>query len=603
MNTARAGGEESPVERPHETPESPHGGVIHTYQKFDPREFPSPTAPPPDLASFAMEHMLHFGSLRHLTPERLAEAIPLDPSQFAGLGPPLDALIRMLEERKRSIFATYETARVRREAAERYSKLARGIEPPAKFREAFRKAAAAEQVPDLEALWYRTGGERSPIGGDLLGLIQRLGEKYRVEELAAKYDFTGRTPMDVPRALEVKEELEAIDRLLEQLREAMKNAKVGIIDMEELSRFAEQADIDALNAVRQQIEDYLREQAALQGLEHTREGYTLSPGALRLFQGRVLTEIFSSLAAARSGRHTGPISGEGAVELPRTKPYEFGDSAAHMDVGQSVVNAAVREGTKGQRDKGTEWRGNTSSQCPAIPLFLLPSDLEIHRTRNSPKCATAVLMDMSGSMRHDGQYVNVKRMALGLDGLIRREYPGDFLALIEMATFARPCRIADVPALMPKPVTTRNPVVRLKVDMSKEGITESLIPPHFTNIQHALRLARQLLGAQDTPNRQIVLITDGLPTAHFDGPELYLLYPPDPRTEEATMREGRACCRDGITINVFLLPSWWQSSEDVQFAHRLAEETRGRVFFTGGTDIDRFVLWDYVKRRRSILGT
>jgi uncharacterized protein with von Willebrand factor type A (vWA) domain len=549
-----------------------------------------------------MEHMLHFGSLRHLTPEQLAEAIPLDPSQFAGLGPPLDALIRMLEERKRRILSTYETARVRREAAERYSKPGAAIEPPAKWRDALRKAVAGEQIPDLEALWYRTGGERSPIGRDVLALIQRLGEKYQVEELAAKYEFTGRTPMDVPMALEIKEELEAIDRLLGQLREAMKNAKVGVIDMEELSRFAEQGDIDALNAVRQQIEDYLREQAALQGLEHTREGYSLTPAALRLFQGRVLTEIFSSLAAARSGRHTGPITGEGAVELPRTKPYEFGDSAAHMDVGQSIVNAAVREGTKGLRDKGTERRESTSSLCPSVPLSLLPSDLEIHRTRNTPKCATAVLMDMSGSMRHDGQYVNVKRMALGLDGLIRREYPGDFLSLIEMATFAKPCRIADVPALMPKPVTTRNPVVRLKVDMSKEGITESLIPPHFTNIQHALRLARQLLAAQDTPNRQIVLITDGLPTAHFEGSELYMLYPPDPRTEEATMREGRACRREGITINVFLLPSWWQSSEDVQFAHRLAEESRGRVFFTGGTDIDRFVLWDYVNQRRSIIG-
>jgi uncharacterized protein with von Willebrand factor type A (vWA) domain len=154
---------------------------------------------------------------------------------------------------------------------------------------------------------------------------------------------------------------------------------------------------------------------------------------------------------------------------------------------------------------------------------------------------------------------------------------------------------------MPKPVTVHAPVVRLKVDMSKEEVSELRIPPHFTNIQHALRLARQLLAAQDTPNKQIVLLTDGLPTAHFDGPVLYLLYPPDPRTEEATMREGRMCQRDGITINVFLLPNWWQSSEDISFCHKLAEETKGRVFFTGGKDVDRFVLWDYVNHRRKII--
>ena len=85
------------------------------------------------------------------------------------------------------------------------------------------------------------------------------------------------------------------------------------------------------------------------------------------------------------------------------------------------------------------------------------------------------------------------------------------------------------------------------------------IPPHFTNIQHGLQLARKFLAAQDTPNRQIMLITDGLPTAHFEGEQLYLLYPPDPRTEKATLREAQLCAREGITINIFLLSSWNQT--------------------------------------------
>ncbi|HQU47033.1 MAG TPA: hypothetical protein PK867_29790, partial [Pirellulales bacterium] len=124
---------------------------------------------------------------------------------------------------------------------------------------------------------------------------------------------------------------------------------------------------------------------------------------------------------------------------------------------------------------------------------------------------------------------------------------------------------------------------------------------HFTNIQHGLQLARKFLGNQPTPNRQVILITDGLPTAHFEGPMLYLLYPPDPRTESATMREGQLCRRDGVTINIFLLQSWSQSVEDVRFAHRLAESTKGRVFFTAGRDLDRYVVWDYVQRRRAIV--
>src|SRR5207245_9163055 len=93
--------------------------------------------------------------------------------------------------------------------------------------------------------------------------------------------------------------------------------------------------------------------------------------------------------------------------------------------------------------------------------------LAIPRTRNTPKCATCVIMDMSGSMRYDGQYVNVKRMALALEGLIRREYPGDYLQMIEMFTFARPTPPGKLVELMPKPVTIFDPWVRLTVDMSR----------------------------------------------------------------------------------------------------------------------------------------
>jgi uncharacterized protein with von Willebrand factor type A (vWA) domain len=586
------------------------GGIVHTYQKYDPKEFPSPTAPPPDMASAAFEHMLRYGNTRRLTPEELARAVKLDISQIAGLGPSLAALIDMLEERKRKILETYETGAAVTAAAtgvRQAADAAAGRVQPG-LRGAFDTAVRREQIADLERLWYKAGGEGAPEGPGILRTLEALGRKYQIEDLAAKYEFRGREGMTVPKALEVKGELEAIDRLLEQLREAMKNAQLAVIDMEELAEFASQADIDKLNDFAQQMESYLREQAEFQGVEESANGYQLSPRAYRTFQGKLLTEIFSSLEAARSGRHTGDIRGEGAVELPSTKPYEFGDSAANMDVPQSLINAMLREATERHPDHARMVHPHGPLPTPPFApslrrsFALLPSDIEIHRTRNTPKAATSVLMDMSGSMRHDGQYINVKRMAIALDGLIRREYPGDFLSFIEMYSLAKPRHVSELPSLMPKPVTIHNPVVRLKADMSREDMPEAAIPPHFTNIQHALRLARQQLAVQDTPNRQVILLTDGLPTAHFEGPELFLLYPPDPRTEEATMREAMACKREGITINIFLLPSWWQSSEDIGFAHALAEKTGGRVFFTAGTDVDRYVLWDYVNHRRKIIG-
>jgi uncharacterized protein with von Willebrand factor type A (vWA) domain len=558
------------------------GGIIHTYQKYDPLNFPSPTQPPADLVSPAMEHMLRYGNMRRLTPEELARAVRLDPSQIAGLGPSLEALLAMLMERKRKILAKYETNTVQGAARKEFQKQAGKITPPKELESRYQRAIKQEQLADLENLWYFAGDDRSKFARQIVQLVERLGEKYQIDELAAKYTFTGKTALTVPEALEVKAELEKIDKLIEQLQEAMKTAQIGLIDLDLLEEFVEPGDKETLAEMQRMVENLVREMAERQGLEEGEAGeFRLTPKAYRVFQGKLLDRIFSQLLESRTGRHPNAVSGEGAVETQRTKEYEFGDSLAHMDIPQTLINAMVRGGT---------------------PVRLKQEDIVIHRTRNTPKCATAVIMDMSGSMRYDGQYVNVKRMALALEGLIRSEYPGDFLQMIEMATFPRPVRFGEVAELMPKPVTMFDPVIRYKIDMSRDDVSEHRLPPHFTNIQRALALARQFLSVQDTPNRQIILITDGLPTAHFQGEWLYLLYPPDPLTEEATMREGRLCQRDGITINMFLVPSWSQSEEDIRFAYRLAESTKGRVFFTAGQDLDRYVVWDYVQRKREILG-
>ncbi len=534
------------------------------------------------MVSPALEHMLRFGSLRRLTDEELARAVHLDPSQIAGLGPSLDALMALLLERKRKILAKYETETVQKTARRAYRRHAGKLQPPPKLRRRYEQAVEDEQVYDFERLWYDVDDERSPFARQLVQLIETLGDKYQVDELAAKYEFTGQTPMTVPEAIAIKQELEKIDELLKQLEKARETAQIGIIDMEALSEYAEPGDLERLGELQQMVEDYLREMAERQGLAHEGGAFQLTPKAYRLFQGKLLERIFSQLEAARTGRHQGPVVGEGAVETQKTKEYEFGDSIANLDVPQSFVNALVRGG-------------------PGLPVKLKAEDLVVHRTRNTPKCATVVIMDMSGSMRYAGQYMNVKRMALALDGLIRSEFPGDYLRFVEMFTFAKPRTSGEIATLMPKVVTIFDPWVRVKVDMSRDDISEYQVPHHFTNIQHSLQLSRQFLAAQDTPNRQIILITDGLPTAHFEGSWLYLLYPPDPSTETASMREGKLCQREGITINIFLLPSWSQSEEDIRFAYRLAESTRGRVFFSAGEDLDRCVVWDYVSRKRELL--
>ncbi len=558
------------------------GGIVHTYLGYDPQRYPMPAGRPPDMVTPAFDHLMAFGSLEHLTEEELAEAVELDPSQITGFGPSLAALIAMLEQRKQKILQTYEVDSVQQSAASAYRDAVRTARPPEALRPRFDRAVGEEQIADLERLWYRVD-QRSDFARQLVQFNHHLGNKYLIEKLAANYAFTGRRSISIDEALAIKEKLEAIDRLIEQLKEAAKNAKIYLIDIEALARFADQEQMQNLAGLQQQVQELLEQMAAEQGLRRSGGKYNLTPKAFKIFQTKLLERIFGDLQAAKSGRHQVDIDGDGAVEMQRTKQYEFGDSLANMDVGASMINAMIRDG-------------------PGLPIRMKPEDIEIHLTRNNPKCATVVCMDMSGSMRWGGQYINVKRMALALHGLIRTEYPGDFVDFVEIATLPKRRHISVVPELLPKPVTINDPVVRLKADMSDASITEFNIHPHFTNIQQGLALARQMLQVQDTPNRQIILITDGMPTAHFEDHWLYMLYPPDPRTERQTIREALRCHDQNITINIFLLSSWSQTEEDVQFANRLAEQASGRVFYVGGHDLDRFVVWDYLQRRRTIIG-
>ena len=558
----------------------PLGGIVHTYLGYDPAEFPPPTRPPTGEAADAMmEHMLAYGTRRRFTDRELAEAIRLDPSQIRGLGPSLDALKAMLEERKRRILERHSVDRVQQDAAGAYEDAAQRVEVPPALADRLPPALAAGQLAQLERLYRRV-----PVGSEaarsLMRAIARLRDRFAVEQLASGYAFTGREELDVPGALAVKEELARIDRLLEQIEEALRNAKPAIIDMDALREFASEEQVADLDRLQRQVNEMLRRMAEEAGLERSPEGYRASPKALRTYQRHLLSSIFADLADARRGRHEGVHSRDGSVELPSVRPYEFGDSPAALDVPQSILNAVARTG-----------RARPGGE-----------DLVVHRTRRTPRCATALVLDMSGSMRYGGQYVACKRMALALDGLIRSEYPGDFLQAIEMYTLARLRPSGEIIEMMPKPVSINDPVVRLRADMSDPQVTEFDLPLHFTNIQRALSLARQVLSAQDTPNRQVFLLTDGLPTAHFEGSDLLMLYPPDPRTERETMREAMRCKAEGIVINVFLLPSWSQTEEDVRFAHRMAEATGGRVLFVGGEELDRFVVWDYVRMRRTVIG-
>ncbi len=271
--------------------------MIHAYQKYDPAQFPPPSQPPPDLVSPAFEQALMYGNYRELTEEELARAVRLDPSQIAGLGPSLDMLRAMLEERKRKILETYETQTSPEEGP---LGISTSVPRNCGCRGRWNRFIAVRSRRNSRFSWSICGIEPETITGhsheDCCRSAQRMSDKHQIEELASKYEFTGNESMTVPKALEVKEELEKIDELLKQLEEAAKTAQIGIIDMEMLSEFAEPGDMNQLEEMRRQVENLLREQAERQGLERNGRGrrrFSTDPQGLQDLSRHVCSNGFS----------------------------------------------------------------------------------------------------------------------------------------------------------------------------------------------------------------------------------------------------------------------------------------------------------------------
>ena len=162
------------------------GGIVHSYQKYDPARIPPPRSPQFDMLTPAMEHLLEFGELDELTAEQLAEAVMLDPEQIRGLGPSLEALRRMLDERRKQILATWNAEGVRKRARADFRDAAGRSKPPAKYREAFLRAVRDEQLRLLERLWYAQDDDQSRFGAELVALVDRLGAVYQIDELATR---------------------------------------------------------------------------------------------------------------------------------------------------------------------------------------------------------------------------------------------------------------------------------------------------------------------------------------------------------------------------------------------------------------------------------
>src|SRR5262245_42197173 len=312
---------------------------------------------------------------------------------------------------------------------------------------------------------------------------------------------------------------QSADRAFDQLAEYLLHHGDYVL------RNLDQLDEDDLPEVLEQIQKQGR-------IERDDEGkWQVSPKGVRRIQSSALDSLFQTFSRDAVGKHDTPQKGEGMVRLEDSRPYVYGDSLANLDLHETLKNALVRQG------------GGT-------PIRLGPEDYMVHETEYQTRCATVVLIDMSGSMGRYGKYYTTKKVALALQAMVRARYPQDSLQMIGFYTFASPMNERQLLNSAPKPVSMFDSRIHLRFDLDPPT---NRVPQHFTNIHAGLRLARSVLTRQPGVNKQIIVITDGEPTAHLEGREVVLIYPPAEKTAMHTLTEVRHCANAGIRVSSFAL--------------------------------------------------
>jgi len=387
---------------------------------------------------------------------------------------------------------------------------------------------------------------------DLRWQVDQLGENLRQAfpdmGWESNYQFQGADPMDFAQAAQMMGELGDLDQL-EQLMRGATNP--GALVEADIERARELLGNDVANSLDRMSE--ITKMLTDAGLVEQREGrFELTPKGMRRLGQNALAELFKKLDRDRMGVHELERTGFGHERNYHTKPYEFGDPF-NLHIERTIRNAIVR----GERS----------------PIHLSPDDFEIEETEHVVRSSTVLMLDLSLSMPMRDNFLPAKKVAMALHSLISMQYPRDYLGIVG---FSEVARILTAPQLP---------------EVSWDFV-------YGTNMQHGFQLARQLLSKQ-SGTKQIIMITDGEPTAHINSygePEFH--YPPIRETVDATLTEVARCTKDGIRINTFML----DPDRSLQgFVEKLTQLNQGRAFFTTPQTLGDYVLVDFIEQKRQLL--
>jgi uncharacterized protein with von Willebrand factor type A (vWA) domain len=324
-----------------------------------------------------------------------------------------------------------------------------------------------------------------------------------------------------------------------------------------------------------EILDLIRKEGLIE--KDTEGKWQVSPKGLRRIQENALGSLFQIFNRDALGRHDTPHKGEGTVRLEDSKPYVYGDSLANLNLHETLKNAYIRQGG-------------------GVPIQIHHDDYVVFETEYQTRCATVVLIDMSGSMGRYGKYAMTKKVALALQAMVRAQYAQDSLRMIGFYTFASVLTERQLLNSAPKPVSIYDSRVHLRFDLDTPP---QRVPQHFTNIDAGLRLARSHLARQAAQNKQIIVITDGEPTAHIEGREVVLVYPPSEKTARATLAEVRRCAGAGIRVSSFALIEDYFYTGLVNFVEEMARASQGVAAYCSTDDLGQLVFDSFIGGRRT----
>jgi uncharacterized protein with von Willebrand factor type A (vWA) domain len=395
---------------------------------------------------------------------------------------------------------------------------------------------AQELLADMDLGW-----QMDQLSGNLRNLFPEMGWEQSRE-------FTGQDPLGLTEAMQMFEDLADMDRLEQMLSGATSPGALAEVDTDRVRDLLGDQSAESLQRLAEMAR--LLEEAGL--VENTEGQMTLTPRAVRRLGQNALGDLYQRLIRDRTGRHDLDQDGIGHERDFATKPYEFGDPF-NLHIERTIRNALVRNGS------GT-------------PVDLHPEDFEVERTESVVQAATVLMLDLSLSMPMRDNFLPAKKVAMALHSLISSRFPQDYLGVVTFSEVAREIRPERLP-----------------------GVSWDYV--YGTNMQHGFMLARRMLGNQNGI-KQIIMVTDGEPTAHLtdDGYPLFS-YPPSPETVERTLLEVQRCTRDDIRINVFMLDA---TPHLTRFIEQVTRMNGGRAFFTTNQSLGDYLLVDFVDHRRTL---